>query len=41
MTANGDCRRMKRERYHEWLRRRWEQRAKQAEAKRSTKQGAK
>jgi hypothetical protein len=41
MSEQGDCRKLKRDRYHKWLRKRWEQRAKNAEAKRSTKQEAK
>jgi hypothetical protein len=35
MTAEGDSRRLKRERYHEWLRRRWLARASEAAAKRA------
>lgn len=34
MSERGDCRRLKRQRYHQWLRRRWEHRAKQAAARR-------
>lgn len=34
MSEQGDCRRLKRARYHEWLRRRWRMRAMAAAEKR-------
>lgn len=34
MSERGDCRRLKRARYHQWLRRRWAERAKAAEERR-------
>lgn len=46
MSEQGDCRRLKRARYHEWLRRRWMQRAmaaaeKRAEAEVKRREGSK
>lgn len=34
MSERGECRRLKRDRYNQWPRRRWDERAKQAAAKR-------
>lgn len=36
MSEKGDCRRLKRARYHEWLRRRWKMRAMAAAERRDT-----
>lgn len=37
MSEQGDCRKLKRQRYHEWMRRRWMMRAMAAAAKREQK----
>lgn len=37
MTAKGDCRKVKRAKYHQWLRRRWMERAKAAKDKREAR----
>lgn len=34
MSANGDSRRLKRARYHQWMQRRWDERNKNAAARR-------
>jgi hypothetical protein len=41
MSERGDCRKLKRQRYHEWMRRRWMGRAEAAKARRETRQGRK
>ena len=41
MSERGDCRKLKRSRYHEWMRRRWMERAVAAKARRDrTREGA-
>lgn len=42
MSERGDCRKLKRSRYHEWMRRRWMDRAEAAKARRESdkKEGA-
>jgi len=37
MSVQGDNRKLHRARYHQWLRRRWQERAEQAAAKRAAR----
>jgi hypothetical protein len=39
MTANRDNRKLRRAKYHEWMRRRWEERSKAAAKKRERREG--